>query len=676
MLLEGMAGAQKRPEVVMVNPRRDRVLGHPCVPTIGDAPGPVDIAFIQVAPERVVAAVEQCLAAGVRDFVVLSSGMAEAGEAGKAAERHLADLIARHGARLLGPNVSGFVSPADGIALFGLPCPATLRPGGVGVVMQSGGLATHTLSLAAQWGIGVSRMVTTGNEACITASAVFGDLVVDDATTVIALFLESVRDPERFSEAATRARDLGKPVVALQAGRSELGRSSALAHTGALVGDHAATVAALESMGVVCVETFEDLVVTAGLLARFPEGIPGQRLGVVAASGGACELIADHSADLGLELPALPDSAVGALEERLPVGGAAKNPLDVTGFVVKDPTLVFTAADAFLAAVPEAYDMLVFQSVTFPPDAQATDPAVVDRFAALGRLQSDGRAPVLLQTAATFALTPAQAELVHDAGIFVLPGINLGLRAVAAAHRSRQLRARAARHAGSRAAEAPAETLALPAALIAAGITFPPREVVDAPEDVRAAAERIGCPVAVKVVSDQIPHKTEAGGVALGLGTADAAAAAAQTMAITVAQRCPEAAVDGYEVVAMREPGVELLVSVVQDPVWGPMLTVGAGGILSELLADVQTRSLPVDAVDVHEMLDRLRMAPLLDGYRGTPGVNRSAIVEAVLSMSRLWELLGGRATVIEVNPFSGSGDRVEALDLLVEWRDGEPETC
>ncbi|HTW15803.1 MAG TPA: acetate--CoA ligase family protein [Nocardioides sp.] len=674
MLLDGIEAAAKPVEVIMVNPRRDSVHGHPCVARVADAPGPVDVAFVQVAPDRVLASVEEALDAGVRDFVVLSSGLGETGEAGKLAEARLAELMADRGGRLLGPNVSGFVNPAEGINLFGLPLPAQLRAGGVGLVMQSGGLATHALSLSAQWGIGISRMVTTGNEAAITASDVFADLVEDPSTTAIAIFLESVRDPALFADAATRARQLGKPVVALQAGRSEIGRSSALAHTGALVGDHAASVAGLEGLGVVCVDTLEELIASAGLLARFPEGLPGRRLGVVAASGGACELIADLSADLGLELPELPAAVVQALSAQLPAGGAATNPLDVTGFVVKDGSLVFTAADAFLDAVPEALDALIFQSVTLPTDEAARLPEVVERFRALARLQADGRAPVLLQTAATYALTPAQAALVAEVGIVLLPGVNIGLRAVSASVRSRELRARAQRHAESvdqvtRLAPGPT---ALPDLMRQAGVPAPPREVVATPDEVAGAASRVGCPVVVKVVSEEIAHKTEAGGVALGLPTPEMAADAARTMASTVAQRRPDAAVTGYEVVAMREPGVELLAAVVADPVWGPMLTVGAGGVLSELHADVATRSLPVDARDVGEMLAGLRTAPLLDGYRGMPGVERTACVEAVLSVVRLWELVADEAVAIEVNPFSGIGDRVEALDLLVEWR-GRP---
>ncbi len=400
--------------------------------------------------------------------------------------------------------------------------------------------------------------------------------------------------------------------------------------------------------------------------------MPGGRLGVVAAAGGAGGLIADHAHDLGLRLPALPQDVAAALARRLPADGVAKNPLDVTGVVVKDGDLVFAAADAFLAAVPETYDALLFQSVTFPRDELAAAEDVVARFRALGDLQGDGAAPVLLQTAATYALSAAQADLVRDAGIFVLPGIHLGLRAVAAAHRSRQLRARLQRLAAS------SESLAAPegavgpadlaAAVAAAGLPVPPREVVATAAQAGEAAARIGGAVVLKVVSEDIAHKSDVGGVVLGLATPGDVVGAAERMRAEVAAACPGARLDGFEVVAQRSGGVELLVAVVTDPTWGPVLTVGAGGVHSEVLADVTSRALPIDATDVEEMLAALRCAPLLAGYRGAPVADRGALVAAVLAVVRLSRSLGEAALAVEVNPVAAGPDRAEALDLLVEW--------
>jgi hypothetical protein len=192
--------------------------------------------------------------------------------------------------------------------------------------------------------------------------------------------------------------------------------------------------------------------------------------------------------------------------------------------------------------------------------------------------------------------------------------------------------------------------------------------VVASPRAAGEAAARIGTPVVVKVVSGQIAHKSDVGGVVLDVTTPDQAVAVTERMLLDVAAACPDAVIDGVEVVAQRGGGVELLAAVVVDPTWGPVLTVGAGGVYSEVLADVTSRALPVDARDVEEMLAGLRMAPLLDGYRGAPGVDRPALIEAVLAVVRLWTILGDAATAVEVNPIAATPRRAEALDLLVEW--------
>lgn len=666
MLLEGIACSAHPPEVHLVNPARSTVHGRLTVASVGMIEGPVDLAFVQVSPERVVEAVEQCLEVGVRDFVVLSAGLGEASEQGREAEDALVELARRHGARLLGPNVSGFINPVDGISVFSLPVPAALSAGGVGLVMQSGGLSTHALGLCAQWGVGISRLVTTGNEACITAADVVDHLAADDETRVIAVFLESVRDHESFREACRRAARAGKPIVVLAVGRSELGRASALAHTGALVGDHAATVAALEELGAVSVDSFEDLMATAALLAKFPDGLPGPRMAVVAASGGACELIADHAQSLDLCLPAFPPDLTDGLAARMPVGTSVKNPLDVTGFVVKDGSLVFDAAHEILNSAPGTYDAMLFQSVTFPTDDAVRLLAVRERFAALGRLQRTSTTPVLMQTAATFALTEAQAELVRGADLLVLPGIATGLRAIAAGVRSRRLRDRAHRIAAVR--EPPVDRVRRPTlahAIAAAGLPMTPTRVVTDAAAAAEAASELGLPVVVKVVSAAIAHKSDVGGVALGLETPVAVRDAVVTMARAVGGALPDVRIEGYEVAPMRPPGVELLVSVVEDAAWGPILTVGAGGVLAEMLADVSVRALPVDRTEVARMLGELRCRRLLDGYRGSAGADVDLVVDAILAVVRLFAELGG-SSVVEVNPLWARGDQVEALDLLI----------
>ncbi|MCG2623406.1 acetate--CoA ligase family protein [Arthrobacter sp. I2-34] len=667
MLLEGLAASAAPPQVHFVNPRSSTVHGRAAFATVAEIPGVVDLAFVLVGPDRVLGVVRDCLDAGIRDFVVLSSGLGESSAYGTATQE-LAELCAMHEARLLGPNVSGFVDLARGTALFGLAWPPHLLRGSVGLAMQSGGLATHALSLCAQWGIGVSRLVTTGNEVGITVSDVLDDFADDPDTSVVVLFLESIRDPERFRQAAVRAREAGKAVVALHVGSSELGRTSALAHTGALVGDHATAIAALEGTGVACVKSLEELIAAAGLLARHPEGLPGSRLAVVAASGGACELIADSAQRLGLALPPLPDSVQGYLGTVLPAESTARNPLDVTGFVVKEPELTFQAVAGIAAHAAGDYDALVFQSVLFPAEDAVDDPAVRERFRRLGELVRSTPLPVLLQTAGTFSLSPRVAELVAGNGLFVLPGIAVGMRAIAAAAHSARLRA------GARNAETPAAGV-LPAgagdvaaAMRDCGVPTPPARVVATAEEAAAAAAEIGFPVAVKLVSPDVAHKSDVGGVALGLRDAAAVRGAVAGMQAAVRRARPDARIEGYQVVAMRPAGIELLVSVTQDATWGPMLTVGSGGVLTEVLEDVVVRPLSLDPAVISQMLGQLRIARLFPGYRGAPAADLDAAVAAVQAIGRLALRLGPAARAVEVNPLWLRGKQAEALDLLVDW--------
>lgn len=667
MVLDGLAASSAPVETYLVNPRRACVYGRKTFASVAGIPGTVDLAFILVGPEQVLPVVEECLASGIRDFVVLSSGPGE-GSADGAEVQRLRDLCSGAGARLLGPNVSGFADLAQGVTLFGLARPEHLLRGTVGLAMQSGGLATHALGLCRQWGIGISRLVTTGNELGITVSDVLDDFVDDPDTNVVALFLESVRDPELFRSAAVRAREAGKAVVAIHVGSSEIGKTSALAHTGALVGDHATAVAALAGVGVVCVDSIEDLIATAGLLARHPGGLPGNRLAVVAASGGACELIADSAARLGLELPGFSDGVLAYLREAMPGASTAKNPLDVTGFVVKDPELTFRAVEGISAHAPGAYDALIFQSVLFPADEAVDDPAVQARFRRLGEVVRSTRLPLLLQTAGTFSLSPRVAELLTKNGLFVLPGISTGMRAIAAAVRSGALRVqdpRAEPARGQRGGMGPAD---LAAALRGCGVPVPPSRTVRTAGEAAAAAAELGFPLAVKLVSPDVAHKSDIGGVALDLRDTASVRAAVLAMEEAVMRARPDARIVGYEVAAMRPAGIELLVSIVNDPGWGPMLTLGSGGILTEVLDDVVVAPLTLDAGSIAGMLARLRVSRLFPGYRGGPAADLEAVVSAVQAIVRLAAALGPAATAVEVNPLWIRGKQVEALDLLVEW--------
>jgi acyl-CoA synthetase (NDP forming) len=360
--------------VYLVNPRTEVVHGEQAYRSLTDVPGPVDLVYVMVPTPVVLDVLKEGARLGIRHYVVLTAGFGETGAEGRKREEELTAFCRANGLTVLGPNGNGYINAGAGITPYGLPIPPPLLRGSVGVVLQSGALASSVLAFSQARGIGLSLLTSMGNEAVVSVTDVIDHLVDDPATRVIALFLESIRRPEEFARVARRALAAGKPIVALKIGRSGLASRTAQAHTGALVGDDAVIDAAFRQLGVVRVRSLEDLIITAGLLASSGP-LPGPRLGVVTPSGGASEIIADRAEDEGLELPAFAEETVARLTEIMPDFGSAANPLDVTGYVVVDRTLLGRA----LRIVAEDPGIDVVMLLSDLPRAEPPDPEPVFR---------------------------------------------------------------------------------------------------------------------------------------------------------------------------------------------------------------------------------------------------------------------------------------------------------
>jgi acetate---CoA ligase (ADP-forming) len=661
--------------VYLVNPRHATVHGERAYRSLADIGEPVDLAFVMTGAEAVVPVAAEAAEAGVRGVVVLSAGFSEAGPRGASLERELAELAADRGLTVLGPNALGSINAMGPVAASAMPIHEEIVPGPVAIVLESGGLAGSVLNMAQARAMGISHVIAMGNQVVVGTADVLDYLVHDEATQCIAVFLESVRDPGRFRAVAREAVAAGKTIVALKAGRSAVGERTALAHTGAIAGDAEVTRAALSSLGIVVVDSLEDLLTTAGLLGAHRAPL-GRRLAVVAASGGACELIADRATDLGLRLPPFPLSTAAALERDLPGFSHVANPLDVTGYVVVDPLLQIRALEHIAAGALGTYAEIIFQ--TLAPKAHHTGQQfAAERYQRLADVIGSSPVPVLVQVASGFDLTGFPTHLSRQFGLHMLDGIEHGMTALAHAvwwHENRQWAASPARPA---AAEPPlpptgatgaagvwAERRARDA-LAECGVPLvPARAAADEDEAAVAAAEFSG-PVVLKLASDELVHKSEAGGVVVGLRTEQEVRSAAR--------RLLSLAAGSLLVSPMRTGGVELLVSIRRDVAWGPVLTVGLGGILVEVYPDVQLAPLPVSAADVDRMLGRLRAAALLAGVRGRPPVSRAAAVAAIVSIAAVAERLGDAAEIVEVNPLWVSAERAEALDALIVWRSPGP---
>lgn len=680
LLHANLVAAGHEDRTFLVNPRRAEVHGRATYPTCAEArrrTGTViDLVHVMVPAAAAADALRDAAAAGARAAVVLSSGWSETGPEGRARQDELVALAAELGIALLGPNVLGLVNVGAGIPAMALSDPPT-EPGPVALVSQSGASCGAMKEFAAMAGVGLSHVLTVGNEAMVTVGHLVDALVDDDAVRAVAIFMESIKEPAVFAAAARRAAAAGKAVVVLKAGRSELAARSAASHTGALVGDDRVVDAMLADLAVIRVDTIEEMLVTAGIAAHTgPLERPG--IGVVSISGGACDIVADLADAVGADLPELSAATTAALQERMPDFGHAHNPLDITGAAIIDPTL-WTASVTAVGTDPSVGAVLAINSLPWREDGR---PFYGQRFVdAIGAGAADAAVPVLYVTQTSQPVGPQVRAILSSGGIgHVVPGLRLAVDGVArvAQWSARRLLPRAEPGAPALAevtSLVPGEPLSEAAArdlLLAAGVPAVPSWHVRSAEDAAKAAAESGTALAMKIVSADIGHKSDIGGVRLGVEPA-AAATTYDDLVATCAAARPDARLDGVLMSPMRPPATELLVGVTRDEDWGLLLAVGLGGVLVEVLDDVALAPLPVDDAAVLRMLAGLRGGALLDGVRGRPAADRAAIAAAVARIGRLAEAMdaahGTAFDGLEVNPLRVDGATVEALDALLTWR-------
>jgi acetate---CoA ligase (ADP-forming) len=662
--------------LIPVHPVHRTVFGRPAVRSLRELAEPADVAFIMVPTEAVETVLDDAGAAGVRNAVVLAAGYRELGEPGRALEQQMIARAAAHGITVLGPNCLGFLNAHARAAPYALTVPPPLLAGPVGIALQSGALASVVLAFAHAHAIGVSTLATMGNEAMIGATDVLEYLIEDDATEVICLFLEQISDPARFARAAQRADQAGKPIVVLKAGVSPAGRQVALAHTGAVAGDDAVVGAVLRQLNVIRVTSIEELLSTAGLLGydRWPAG---RRMGVVTASGGACDLIADRAAAEGIEIPEFAPQTVAAIEPLVPPFAAVRNPLDVTGyFLANRRTSALIAVDHALdaALTDPGLDFVLFTGLNLPqdrPDDEAAAAALAQRAAWLGERIASAPIPVIAAAHTCVDVSEYGREVLDQGGIHMLGGIDLGLTALGHALRWLENRGRprgAAIRGGpppNAAAGAPWSEAAARDLLAGCGVPVVPGELAGSADAAVAAARRLGFPVVLKVCSAQITHKSDIGGVAVGPRT-DTEVRAAYARVLAAGQAIPGARIDGVLVSPMRSGGVELIAGVTVDPTFGPVLAVGLGGVWVEVLQDTSLRVLPVDPGEVKRMLAELRGSALLRSARGSRPADLDALAEVICLLGHAAVRLDGSLRALEVNPLWVNGNQVEALDVLV----------
>ena len=661
----------------LVHPRHTEQFGRPCYPSVSDVPDEVDCAYVMTGTGAVMDVIEDCGRKHVPSVVMLSAGFKEVGPEGAELERVMVARCRELGITVLGPNCLGFVNYKDKIAAYGLLMAGPLEAGSIGLISQSGVMVLQCHRHAMTRGIGLAASLSIGNAAMLTHGELISGFVARDDVRVIGALIEGFGDTAAFLAAADAAVEASKPLVVLKVGRSEVSRRSAIAHTGSLAGADAVVDAVFRQKGVIRVNSPEELIETCGMLAA--AGWPrGRRIACVTTSGGACGLLSDLAAGTRVEIPDFAPETKARLAALLPAFGTPQNPLDTTGVIVNQPGLLAGCIDAVLAE--GAFDGLLINSDP-PRDPGASPGRVEERFIPLADVIK--RSPIFTAVSATTSseLTPFGKETLARHGLHFANGLQLGIRALDNAifygefrntlgaiqtpppgpsgrltprPRSGDLKSRVGRGLLS-------EFEALHV-LAEHGIPTPVFKLVQTADEAAAAAASIGFPVVVKVQSPDIPHKTDAGGVRLGVRNEAEAKEAFQAVSTCV----PGAKVLGALVVKQVSPVGELIAGIATDPQFGHVVLVGLGGIYAEVLKDVSMRLPPIDMQTAAQMLGELRGSAVLKGARGRPPADLDAVARALVALSDIAIDFGDKLVELDLNPLFAMSEGVLAGDALM----------
>ena len=645
--------------IALVNPRQTKVFGQHCYPSLKELPEPVDHALVIVPAAAVPGVLADAQDAGTGSATVYASMIGDGDDPeSKKRGAWLADFVAKSRLRVAGPNCMGAYSYRE--RLFGYPNTELCRlaPGPVACIFQSGGTIQFWMKAAAERGLRFSYCITSGNEPDLGLADYLNFVIDDPDTRQVVLFIEGIRRPEAFMHAAGRALAMGKPILAIKTGATAQSQAASRSHTGAIAGDYAAYLAMCERYGIVNYRSLDDLVEAALAFAggRLPKG---PRIGFVTTSGGTVDLLYDYAEAEGAAMPDFGDATKAALLPMMQEGIAPKNPLDI-GI---PPPLEVAARICEIAAQDPSIDMVAWAS----PMPRKTD--AFGDVTPLRGLSAKTEKPIVAFGRVICQINEPHIAAQEAAGFPFLQGIEPTIRALNglwfhAARRGRRPPAPP---------PAPASELSpatLETALASYGIALPRSHAAGSVAEAATAAERMGFPVALKIRSRDILHKTEAGGVALGLQDRAAVQAAAQALVASARAREPDARIEGFLVQEMVS-GIEAIVGARSDPLYGPMLLLGSGGVLVELVEDAALRLLPVTADDVGAMIDGLKLARLLSGFRGRPAADRAALEDAALALGRFFLDHRARIEDIEINPLMVRPEGAVAVDVRVVWREG-----
>lgn len=642
LIRHGYGGA-----IYPINPARAELLGRKAYPDVTATPAPPDMVVMAIPQPKVHEAIAASALAGARGAVIITAKFAESGAEGAVAEAAIVATARKTGMRLIGPNCLGIISPANQFVLCSSPAldVDALIEAPIGMISQSGALMATLFDRAWDRGIGFSHCISVGNQADLELCDFVEFMIDDPKTRVITSYVEGVKDPARFLAAAERACVAGKPWLMVKAGRTEAGGRASFSHTASLAGAWRAFAAAAGERGVVLMDEPDAMILLAAALARFP-GRKVEQVAVVTTSGGSGAITADRLSDAGIALAGFAPATQDALAVHF-MPGQAGNPVDLGGRRLGEAAGIAAAAVGLVAADP-AVDLTLYAITTAPAVARITTELADGALAA--------ERPFLFVLQPGKAANQARAELVQRRAPFT-DTIDDAVRAISAwtalsRHRPRH---EPKRPAGLPApAPLPSGTLgeaATKALLARYGIPINAGAIVTDERAALVAAERICFPIALKIVSPDVIHKTEAGAVRLGIPDEATLVTAMGELRANVARHVPSARIAGFDVQAMVSGAFELILGIKRDPQWGSMVLVGAGGVLAELLNDVALASAPIATEDAMALLRRLTCWPILEGIRGRRPLDVAAAADVLVRLSWLAHDYRDDIAELDINP-------------------------
>jgi acetyltransferase len=665
--------------IVAINPKYREVMDCPCYPDLAAIPEPVDCVVLAVPNRSVPDLLESAADAGVRAAVVFAAGFAETGAEGKHRQARLEALSRERGFLICGPNCYGVLNVFGKAPLFASSIPPGFLAGPVALVSQSGGLSTTIANaLMLNRHVGLSHIVSCGNQSGATFEEYFNYFVDDENTRVIAAFVEGFKQPEKLLAVARKAVEHEKPLIILKGGRSEVSKRAAATHSGSLAGAAEVVDAAFRQGGIVSVHNLNELIDAVSVFScekflRLYRG--GRRIGVLSGSGGECTLVSDAAATVDLDIPELTEATKSQLQQAVADFGNMNNPLDGTGAMYDDPNI-------FPRLLQGLIDDSNIDVVTINLEANDPRPKELksgNRFAAaIEKAASSSTKPITCFSSVVGG--PVDPEILlplRAAGVPLMEGAECATSTI-----QKLAEYHAIKKSSSKRTTAPMVKRLddkLSSGIMPAqaafqlfhefGIPTAPTAFARSADEAALAAERVGFPVVLKIESAEITHKSDVGGVALRLVSTSDVRAAYEHMLNEVAERAPSAKIAGVIVQRMVGAGVEMIIGVNRDPLFGPVVLCGFGGILVELLKDVVVGIPPLSFEQARDMIARLRGFPILAGVRGKPPADVDSLCQAIVSVSHLAVSLGERLAGLDINPLIvlPKGQGVMAVDAVVE---------